>query len=86
MIPGMSKLGLNNINFDPKKINQLEAIILSMTNEERNNPSLLKASRKLRIAKGSGTSVQAINILLKQFEQMKKMMKMLNKGSFNFSD
>lgn len=85
MIPGISNLGLNNINIDPKRIKQLEAIILSMTDEERRNPSLLKASRKIRIAKGSGTSVQAINILLKQFDQMKKMMKMLNKGPFNFS-
>lgn len=85
MIPGISNLGLNNINIDPKRIKQLEAIVLSMTDEERRNPSLLKASRKIRIAKGSGTSVQAINILLKQFDQMKKMMKMLNKGPFNFS-
>jgi signal recognition particle subunit SRP54 len=81
MLPGASKLGLNNINIDPKQLARIEAIILSMTKEERRNPDIIKNSRKLRIAKGSGTSVQEINRLLTQFEQMKKMMKMMKNGN-----
>lgn len=84
MIPGVSKLGLSNINIDPKQMSRIEAIILSMTPEERRNPSIIKATRKQRIAKGSGTSVQEVNKLLEQFEQMKKMFKMLSKGQFKF--
>ncbi|MGN0974257.1 MAG: signal recognition particle protein [Bacilli bacterium] len=81
LIPGASKLGLNNINIDPKLINRIEAIILSMTPKERRNPEIIKASRKTRIAKGSGTSVQEVNKLLTQFEQMKKMMKQFSNGN-----
>lgn len=82
MIPGAKKMGLTNINIDPKDVSRIEAIILSMTIEERRKPEIIKASRKIRIAKGSGTSVQEVNKLLNQFEQSKKMMKMFNNGSF----
>lgn len=81
LIPGASKMGLNNVNIDPKQISHIEAIILSMTPAERKNPDILKASRKIRIAKGSGRSVEEINRLLKQFEQMKTMMKQLKNGN-----
>ena len=81
MIPGVSKLG--PINVDPKQLSKIEAIILSMTKEERRDPDLIKASRKIRISKGSGTSVQEVNRLLNQYEQMKTMMKqMKNKKLF----
>ena len=82
MLPGAKKMGLNNVEIDPKKMAHIEAIILSMTPYERKNPDILKASRKQRIAKGSGTTVTEVNQLLKQFEEMKKMMKMLGKGNF----
>ncbi len=75
MVPGASKMGLNNVSIDPKKIDHIEAIILAMTKEERKNPLIIKASRKKRIAQGSGRSVEEVNRLLKQFEQMKAMMK-----------
>ena len=81
MLPGAKKMGLNNVNVDPKLMKRTEAIILSMTIEERRDPNILKASRKKRIAAGSGTSVEEINKLLKQFEEMKKMMKMLGNGN-----
>ncbi len=81
LLPGAKKMGLNNINIDPKIMGRVEAIILSMTPEERKNPSIIKASRKERIAKGSGTSVQEVNRLLNQFEDMKKMMKQLSNGN-----
>ena len=82
LIPGAKKMGLDKAEIDPKKMKHIEAIILSMTPEERKNPSILKASRKERIAKGSGTSVMEVNQLLNQFEEMKKMMKMLNNKNF----
>ena len=82
LLPGAKKLGLNNVNIDPKIMKRIEAIILSMTMEERQNPTILKASRKKRIADGSGTSVTEVNKLLNQFEQMKKMMKMMSSGNF----
>jgi len=84
MIPGASKLGLGNVNIDPKQMARIEAVILAMTVKERRNPNIIKASRKQRIAEGSGTSVQEVNKLLKQFEQMKKMMKMMKQGNFKF--
>lgn len=80
LIPGASKMGLNNVKIDPKQMDHIEAIVLSMTPEERRNPDIIKASRKTRIAKGSGTSVQEVNQLLKQFEQMKKVMKQFSNG------
>ena len=82
MLPGARKMGLNNINIDPKQLARVEAIILSMTPEERQKPEILKASRKQRIAKGSGTSVEEVNRLLKQFEQMKIMMKQFSNNNF----
>ncbi|WP_027408161.1 signal recognition particle protein [Anoxybacteroides tepidamans] len=78
MLPGANKIkGLNNIHIDEKQIGRVEAIIRSMTKEEKTNPEIINASRKKRIAKGSGTSVQEVNRLLKQFDEMKKMMKMM---------
>lgn len=84
MLPQAKKLGLNNVNIDPKKMAHTEAIVLSMTKEERRNPNIIKASRKQRIAKGSGTTVTEVNQLLTQFEQMKKMMKMMGNKNFKF--
>ncbi len=82
LLPGARKLGLNNISIDPKQFSKLEAIISSMTIKERRNPDIIKASRKQRIASGSGTTVNDVNKLLTQFEQMKKMMKMMKNGNF----
>ena len=81
LIPGAKKMGLNNVKIDPKQMAHIEAIVLSMTPKERRNPDIIKASRKTRIAKGSGTSVQEVNKLLTQFEQMKKMMKQISNGN-----
>ena len=82
LLPGAKKMGLNNVNIDPKIMKRTEAIVLSMTLEERRDPSILKASRKKRIADGSGTTVADVNKLLNQFEEMKKMMKMMGNGNF----
>lgn len=82
LLPGASKMGLNNINIDPKEIAHIEAIILSMTPYERKNPDVIKASRKTRIAKGCGLSVQEVNQLLNRFDQMKKMIKQFSNGRF----
>ncbi len=82
LLPGAKKMGLNNVNIDPKIMKRTEAIVLSMTPEERRDPSILKASRKKRIADGSGTTVTDVNKLLTQFEEMKKMMKMMGQGNF----
>ena len=80
MIPGARKAGLDKVQIDPKQMNRIEAIVLSMTPKERRNPSIIKASRKERIAKGSGTSIQDVNKLLTQFEEMRKMMKAMSSG------
>ena len=80
MMPGMNKLKLKEGDIDEKRIERLKAMILSMTKKERDNPSIINSSRKKRIAAGSGTSVQEINQLLKQFEQTKVMMKQFKKG------
>ncbi|MFU0790923.1 signal recognition particle protein [Cerasibacillus sp. JNUCC 74] len=78
MIPGANKMkGLKNAQFDEKKLLHVEAIIKSMTKKERQDPSIMNASRKKRIALGSGTSVSEVNRLLKQFDEMKKMMKQM---------
>ncbi|MCI8347164.1 MAG: signal recognition particle protein [Bacilli bacterium] len=82
LIPGAKKIGLNSVKIDPKQMAHVEAIVLSMTPKERRNPEIIKASRKTRIAKGSGTSVQEVNKLLTQFDQMKKMMKQMSSGNF----
>lgn len=81
MLPGARKMGLNDINIDPKQIAHVEAIVSSMTPYERKHPDVLKASRKQRIAKGSGRSVEEVNRLLKQFEQMRNMMKQMSNGN-----
>ena len=82
MIPGAKKMGLSDAKIDPKQMAHIEAIVLSMTPEERHNPDIIKASRKERIAKGCGLTVTDVNKLLNQFEEMKKMMKMIGKGNF----
>lgn len=81
MLPQARKIGLNNVSIDPKDLAHVEAIIQSMTPYERRHPEILKATRKQRIAKGSGRSVEEVNRLLKQFETMKDMMKKLNNGN-----
>ena len=81
MLPGARKMGLGDININPKDMAHVEAIILSMTPYEREHPEVLKNSRKVRISKGSGRSVEEINRLLKQFEQMKMMMKQVSNGN-----
>lgn len=81
MLPGAKKMGLSDVKVDPKQMARIEAIVLSMTPKERRNPDIIKASRKTRIAAGSGTSVQEVNKLLQQFDQMKKMMKMVTNGN-----
>ena len=81
MLPQARKMGLNNIQVDPKQMAHVEAIIQSMTPYERRHPEVLKATRKQRIAKGSGRSVEEVNRLLNQFDQMKKMMKMMQNGN-----
>lgn len=75
MIPGMNKSMLKNVDISEKDLKRIEAIIQSMTKEERQSPSIINGSRKKRIAKGSGTTIQQVNSLLKQFEETKKMMK-----------
>ena len=93
MMPGANKIkGLNNLQIDEKQISHVEAIIKSMTTAEKSQPEIINASRRKRIAKGSGTSVPEINRLLKQFDEMKKMMKQMagmqqkgkKKGGFKF--
>ncbi len=81
MIPGVPKKALKSMKVDSRQFLEAEAIIDSMTKEERNNPAIINGSRRKRIARGSGTRVQSINRLLKQFEEMKKMMKMFGKGN-----
>jgi len=80
MIPGMNKM--KNLQVDEKEIKHVEAIIYSMTPEERKKPFLINGSRRYRIAKGSGTSIQQVNRLVKQFNQMKKMMKQFKNPNF----
>jgi signal recognition particle subunit SRP54 len=80
MIPGMGK-AMKDVDIDNDSFKHIEAIIQSMTNEERERPELLNGSRRKRIATGSGTSIQEVNRLLKQFEDMRKMMKMFTTGS-----
>jgi signal recognition particle subunit SRP54 len=79
MVPGMGK-SLKGVDIDDNAFDQVEAIIRSMTPKERENPRMLDSSRKKRIARGSGTQIEEVNKLLKQFEEMKKVMQMMNKG------
>ncbi|WP_269318071.1 signal recognition particle protein [Exiguobacterium sp. KJ 601] len=79
MLPGAGKMkGLKNVQIDEKQLDHVEAIIRSMTKHERANPEVLNASRRKRIAKGSGRSIQEVNRLIKQFDDMKKMMKQMS--------
>jgi signal recognition particle subunit SRP54 len=80
MIPGFAGNQLKNVKVDERELDRIQAIILSMTLEERRRPDVINGSRRLRIAKGSGTSVQQVNGLIKQFAQMKKVMQQLGKG------
>jgi signal recognition particle subunit SRP54 len=80
MMPGFAGQQLKGLKVDEKELDRVQAIILSMTPEERRRPELIKGSRRLRIAKGSGTNVQAVNQLVKQFGQMRKVMKQIGKG------
>lgn len=79
MLPGAGKMkGLKNVQIDEKQLDHVEAIIRSMTKHERANPEVLNASRRKRIAKGSGRSIQEVNRLIKQFDDMKKLMKQMS--------
>ena len=69
--------GLDNVKVDEKQMDRVVSIVYSMTPAEKKNPEIIQASRKKRIAQGSGTSIQEVNRLLKQFEEMKKMMKQM---------
>jgi signal recognition particle subunit SRP54 len=80
MMPGLAGQQLKNMKVDERELDRVQAIILSMTPEERRRPELIKGSRRLRIAKGSGTSVQHVNQLVKQFDQMRKVMRQLGRG------
>jgi signal recognition particle subunit SRP54 len=80
MIPGFGGQQLKNMKVDERELDRIEAIMLSMTPEERRRPELIKGSRRLRIAKGSGTTVQQVNQLVKQFGQMQKVMKQVGRG------
>ncbi|HEY3187641.1 MAG TPA: signal recognition particle protein, partial [Solirubrobacteraceae bacterium] len=80
-VPGLAGAKeLRGMKVDEREIDRLEAIILSMTPEERRRPEIIKGSRRLRIAKGSGTNVQAVNQLVKQFGQMRKLMRQIGQG------
>ena len=81
MLPGMDKQ-LRDVDIDDRQLLRIEAIIQSMTKKERAKPDIINASRKRRIAAGSGMKVEDVNRLLKQFEQMKKMFKQMNSKSF----
>jgi len=80
MIPGLGGAQLSNMKVDERELDRIQAIILAMTPEERRKPELIKGSRRLRIARGSGTSVQQVNRLVKQFGQMRKVMKRVGRG------
>jgi signal recognition particle subunit SRP54 len=80
MIPGLAGHQLQNMKVDERELDRIQAIILSMTPEERRRPELIKGSRRLRIARGSGTNVQAVNRLVKQFGQMRKVMRQVGRG------
>lgn len=79
MLPGAGKIkGIDNVKVDEKQMGRVEAVIKSMTTEEKSKPEIINSSRKKRIARGSGTSIQEVNRLLKQFDEMKKMMKQMS--------
>jgi signal recognition particle subunit SRP54 len=80
MIPGLGGQQLRNLKVDEREFDRIQAIILSMTPAERRNPELVKGSQRIRIARGSGTNVQAVKALIKQFDQMRKVMKSIQQG------
>jgi signal recognition particle subunit SRP54 len=80
MIPGLAGHQLKNMKVDERELDRIQAIILSMTPEERQRPELINGSRRLRIARGSGTTVQHVNRLVKQFGQMRKVMRQVGRG------
>jgi len=80
MLPGFAGQQLKGLKVDERELDRVQAIILSMTPEERRRPELIKGSRRLRIARGSGTNVQAVNQLVKQFDQMRKVMRQIGRG------
>jgi signal recognition particle subunit SRP54 len=80
MIPGLAGAQLQNMKVDERELDRIQAIILSMTPQERRHPELIKGSRRLRIARGSGTNVQHVNRLVKQFEQMRRVMRRAGRG------
>jgi signal recognition particle subunit SRP54 len=80
MIPGLAGHQLQNMKVDEGELDRIQAIILSMTPEERRRPELINGSRRLRIARGSGTTVQHVNRLVKQFGQMRKVMRQVGRG------
>jgi signal recognition particle subunit SRP54 len=82
MIPGVGKM-MKDVDISDDAFKHIEAIIQSMTKEERENPEVINGNRKKRIAKGSGRSIEEVNKLMKQFDDMKKMMKMFNNGVAN---
>lgn len=86
LLPGFSGIGKPRVHVDEGRLKRVEAIILSMTPEERRNPDILNASRKRRIAKGSGTTVQEVNLLLRQFKAMREMMKRLSRAKIRDED
>jgi signal recognition particle subunit SRP54 len=80
MIPGVNTKALKQAKMDPKRMRHVEAIILSMTPEERKDPSIINGSRRARIARGAGRSISDVNRLLDQFREMQKMMKKMAGG------
>jgi signal recognition particle subunit SRP54 len=80
MMPGFAGQQLKGMKVDEREIDRIQAIILSMTPEERRHPEIIKGGRRVRIARGSGTNVQQVNALVKQFGQMRKLMQQLGKG------
>ena len=82
MMPGVKPGALKDAELDEKQMAHIEAIILSMTKQERAKPEIINGSRRKRIANGAGLTVEEVNKLLKQFDQMKKMMKQMTSGAF----
>jgi signal recognition particle subunit SRP54 len=80
MIPGVDKKALKGVNIDDRDLDRVQAIVLAMTPYERRNPKIINGKRRKRIAEGSGTSIQQVNRLIKQFGEMKKMMKKMRGG------
>ncbi len=84
MMPGMANNpALKNLNLDPKQFAHIRAIVLSMTPEERENPDIMNPSRRRRLAAGAGRPIVEVNRMIKQFNQMRKMMKQVTNGNFN---